>query len=404
MISVGACAVRRALTLFSLRRAAGESPVPRRTSIEAAVRAGGAELAGVRVFDARLGDVRPDPDGESLFINVRGAAMLAAIGRALARDYPADHVVTVVSRPGSGDQTVRALTIADLDAPARMPPPLAVFVPAAPAERGGTVDGLRAIMARLRGPDGCPWDREQDHRTLRRCLLEEAHEALDAIDREDWQDLASELGDILLQVIFHAQLGSERGEFDFDDVAARLRDKLIARHPHVFGDAVANDAATVLRRWDEIKREEVGDERADDLLTGVAPTLPALDRAQKVQRRAAHFGFDWAHVEGPLAKLAEEIEELKAALGAEAPGAPRLEHEIGDVLFAAVNVARFAGVDAEQALRTTVERFARRFAAMQGLAAEQGERIEGMNLEQMDALWERAKNREQTADNREIGR
>jgi tetrapyrrole methylase family protein/MazG family protein len=275
-----------------------------------------------------------------------------------------------------------------------MPPPLAIFVPSAPAERRGTVSGLRAITARLRSPDGCPWDREQDHRTLRRCLLEEAHEAVDAIDREDWQALASELGDVLLQVIFHALLASERGEFDFDDVTGRLRDKLIARHPHVFGDAVAKDAATVLRRWDEIKRAESGDEQGGDLLTGVAPTLPALDRAQKVQRRAAHFGFDWSHVEGPLAKLAEELEELRAALGAEAPGSRRLEHEIGDILFAAVNVARFAGVDAEQALRTMVERFARRFAAMQRFAAERGDRLEAMNLEQMDALWERAKGSE----------
>jgi tetrapyrrole methylase family protein/MazG family protein len=376
------------------RDAGKRTAVPRQTSIEAALRAAGAELHGVRVFDARLGDIRLDPDIDSLIIGVRPPTALAALKTTLERAYPSDHPVTVVSRAGSKQQATQTRRIADLEGAAGMPPTLAVFVPALPAERRGTVDGLRAIMARLRGPDGCPWDREQDHRTLRRCLLEEVHEALDAIDREDWQDLASELGDILLQVMFHAQLASERGEFDFDDVAERLRGKLVVRHPHVFGDAVAKDAATVLRRWDEIKREEVGGEGAADLLTGVAPTLPALDRAQKVQRRAAHFGFDWAHVEGPLAKLAEEIEELTAALGVEAPGSPRLEHEIGDVLFAAVNVARFAGVDAEQALRTMVERFARRFAVMQKLAAEQGQRIEGMNLEQMDALWEKAKKSE----------
>jgi len=368
--------------------------MPRITSIEAAVKAGGAELVGVRVFDVRCAEPAADADADSLFVGLRGARDAATLKGALVARYGPDHRVTAVSRPGSRGQTVRSLTLAQLEQVADMLPPVSVFVPAAAPEQRPTIAGVRAIMARLRSDAGCPWDREQDHRSLRPCLLEETHEALAAIDREDWQELASELGDILLQVIFHARLAEERAEFDLDDVVTRLRDKLVSRHPHVFGDAVAKDAEAVLRRWEELKRHEAGPERAQDLLHGIAPTLPALERAQKVQRRAAQVGFDWAKVEGPLAKVTEEMRELKAALGTERPGARRLEDEIGDLVFSAVNVARFVGVDAEQALRLTVERFVSRFRAMQELAAQQGGTLEGMNLAQMDALWERAKDRE----------
>lgn len=362
--------------------------------IEAAIAAAGARLDGVRVFDVRAPAIESDPDADCLFVGIDDDVALARLTDALDDAYPARHQVTAISKTGSPDQEKRSLTIASLQDAGEMALPLAVFVPAPSPEERDTVDGLRAIMARLRADSGCPWDREQDHRSLRRCLLEEAHEVIAAIDRGDWQELATELGDVLLQVLFHAQLASERGDFDFDDVAARLREKLVARHPHVFGDVVAKDAADVLRRWDELKRHEAGEEDGGDLLTGVAPTLPALDRAQKVQRRAAHVGFDWTRVEGPLAKLAEEIGELKAALASESPGSLWLEHEVGDILFSVVNVSRFAGIDAEQALRAAADRFAARFARMRELAAQQGERIEGMSLEQMDALWERAKEME----------
>ena len=365
--------------------------MPGSTSIEAAVTAAGRSLTGVRVFDLRHAEIRPDAGCDSLFVGVGDAAAARRLRDLLCGHYPPSHRVTIISRPGSRRQRVSELPVADLEQAHQAPSPVSVFVPALPAEQCPTVEGLRAIMARLRSERGCPWDREQDHRSLRRCLLEETHEALAAIDGERWQELAAELGDILLQVLFHAQLAGERGDFDFDDVVERLREKLIARHPHVFGDAVAGDAEAVLRRWEEIKRREAGEERAGDLLADVPPTLPALDRAQKGQRRAAHVGFDWAQIEGPLAKLAEEIEEFKAALASESPDSSRLEQEMGDILFAAVNVARFAGVNAEQALRTAVARFAARFAAMWELAAEQGRTLQDMNLQEMDSLWERVK-------------
>jgi tetrapyrrole methylase family protein/MazG family protein len=371
--------------------------LPKPNAIEAAVLAAGAKLTGIRVFDLRQGGIARAPtvnvDCDSLFVGLRGGAA-AALKSALSAHYPPHHQVTAVSRPGSHDQLVRVLAIEELERVHEMPPPVSVFVPAPSPEQRATVAGLRGLMARLRSPDGCPWDREQDHRSLRRCLLEETHEALAAIDREDWQELAGELGDLLLQVLFHAQLAAERGEFDLDDVARRLRDKLVARHPHVFGDAVARDAETVLRRWEELKRAEGGAEiegRAEDLLSGVAPTLPALDRAHKAQQRAAHMGFDWPTLEGPLQKLAEEAAELRAELAQQPPGSLRLEQEIGDLLFSVVNVARFAGVNAEQALRAAVDRFAGRFATMRKLAGEAGQSLEAMNLEQMDRLWERAK-------------
>jgi tetrapyrrole methylase family protein/MazG family protein len=368
--------------------------VPKPTSIEAAVAAAGAKLDGVRVFDVRHRGITPDPDCDSLFIGIGNAGATAGLKGILGAHYPPGHAVTAVSRPGMRDQQARALMIATLEQAGELAAPVSVFVPAPAPEQRPTVTGLRGVMARLRGENGCPWDREQDHRTLRRCLLEEAHETLDAIDREDWQELAVELGDILLQVLFHAQLAAERGDFDFDDVTARLREKLVARHPHVFGDAVAHDAEAVLRRWEELKRDErreAGEEHPGDLRAGAARTLPALDRAQKVQRGATHVGFDWPNIEGPLAKLAEEIEELQALLARERPGSARLEHEMGDILFSAVNVSRFAGVDAEQALRMAVDRFAQRFAIMEKLAAEQGQALAEMDLEQMDSLWERAK-------------
>lgn len=368
--------------------------MPKPDSIEAAVAAAGGKLTGVMVFDVHQGQVAPSPDCDAIVIGIGNRGSAAALKEVAAAHYPPGHVVTAVSRPGARGQRVRPLTVATLDQAGEMEPPVSVFVPAPPPEQRPTVMGLRAIMARLRGPDGCPWDREQDHRTLRCCLLEEAHEALAAIDRENWRELATELGDILLQVLFHAQLAAERGDFNFDDVVVGLRDKLVRRHPHVFGDAVATDAEAVLRRWDELKhdeRSENGEPARGDLLAGVAPGLPALDRAHKVQRRAAHAGFDWADIAGPLVKLAEEIEELKSALARERPRARRLEEELGDVLFAAVNVARFAGVNAEQALRAAVDRFAGRFAMMEQMAAAQGQALTGMSLEQMDALWERAK-------------
>lgn len=239
-------------------------------------------------------------------------------------------------------------------------------------------------MAVLRAPDGCPWDREQTHMTLRRNLIEEAYEAVAAIDSSDIAELRDELGDILLQVVFHAQIASETGAFDIDDVAGAIVAKLVRRHPHIFGDAVAETASDVMTRWDEIKREEKPER---GILEGIAPTLPALVYAEKVSRRAVSVGFEWETVDDVWDKVHEEIDELKATEA----GSIEAEDELGDVLFSVVNVGRKMGIDAEQALRGTCAKFIRRFGAMEAEATARGRTLEDLSLDEMEALWRHAK-------------
>jgi tetrapyrrole methylase family protein/MazG family protein len=248
-------------------------------------------------------------------------------------------------------------------------------------------DELIRVMAQLRAPEGCPWDREQSHRSLRPYLLEETYEALEAIDAEDWARLSDELGDVLLQVVFHAQLASERGDFDIEDVVAGIVAKLRRRHPHVFGTASVSGADEVVDRWEQIKRGEAGCEDRESALDGIPESLPALQRAHKLQRRAARAGFDWDDIAGPRAKIDEELAEVAAA------DAASVEHEIGDLLFAVVNYARFLGVEPESALRRANERFIQRFRSVER-AAGSAERLQAMSLDEMDELWEQAKTEE----------
>ncbi|MGI5820081.1 MAG: nucleoside triphosphate pyrophosphohydrolase [Armatimonadota bacterium] len=245
-------------------------------------------------------------------------------------------------------------------------------------------DDLVRVMARLRAPEGCPWDREQTHRSLRPYMLEEAYEALEAIEEGDWQRLCDELGDVLLQVVFHAQLASERGDFDIEDVCAKIVTKLKRRHPHVFSNSIADTPDEVIDRWETLKREEEGYQERESAVDGIPPALPALQRAHKLQKRAARVGFDWDEISGPRAKVEEELREVDEADG------DAVEDEIGDLLFAVVNLARFLDVEPEGALRRANERFSRRFRAVERQAGG-GEGLREMNLEEMDELWERAK-------------
>lgn len=245
-------------------------------------------------------------------------------------------------------------------------------------------DELVRIMAVLRAPDGCPWDREQTHMSLRRHLVEEAYEAVAAIESGDDAEMADELGDILLQVVFHAQIASEDDRFDIDDVADAIVAKLKRRHPHIFADAVAETPAEVMERWDRIKRAE---KPGHGLLDGIANTLPALTMAEKISRRAVSVGFEWETVEDVWDKVHEEIEELKATTA----GSPEAEDELGDLLFTVVNVGRKMGVDPEQALRGTCAKFIRRFEEMERVASDMGADLAEMGIEDMEALWRRAK-------------
>ncbi len=254
---------------------------------------------------------------------------------------------------------------------------------------GRSFDELVRTMAVLRAPDGCPWDREQTHMTLRRHLVEEAYEAVAAIESGDDEELCDELGDVLLQVVFHAQIASEEGRFDIDDVAAAIVAKLERRHPHIFGDAVADTPEEVVTRWDAIKRTE---KDRESVLDGIAPTLPALTYAEKISRRAVSVGFEWETVEDVWDKVDEEIGELKAT----AHGSAEAEDELGDLLFTVVNVGRKMGIDPEQALRGACAKFIRRFSAMERAAASLGRDLSDMGIDEQEALWGAAKEGERS--------
>lgn len=253
-----------------------------------------------------------------------------------------------------------------------------------------TISDLLEVMAILRSPNGCPWDREQTHESIRSNLLEETHEAIEAINNQDMPALREELGDVLLQVVFHAQMEQEAGGFTFDDVVDELCRKLVVRHPHVFGDAQAGDAAAVLKTWDSVKRATKGEGTTQtDLLRNVPRSLPALMRAEKVQGRARRVGFDWPDVTGALEALDSETAEFKEALAS--GNADAMEEELGDLLFSAVNVSRFIKVDAEQALVRATDKFITRFGRVEALAAARDVDMTHASIDELDALWREAK-------------
>lgn len=249
---------------------------------------------------------------------------------------------------------------------------------------------LEKIVDLLRRPGGCPWDREQTHESIRRNFIEEAYEAVEAIDEKSPAHLQEELGDVLLQVVFHAQMEREQGGFSLDDVADGVCKKLILRHPHVFGGVRVADSAQVLTNWDAIKRVEKDQKTVTDSLNAVARSLPALWRAEKVQKKAAKAGFDWPDISGALDKLEEELAELRQAL----QSGEGVENELGDVLFSAVNAARFAGVDPEQALTGSTDKFIRRFSGLEQAALAAGRKLEDMTLDEMEDLYQNEKEHE----------
>ncbi|HWP84822.1 MAG TPA: nucleoside triphosphate pyrophosphohydrolase [Terriglobia bacterium] len=279
---------------------------------------------------------------------------------------------------------------------------------------------LVELMARLRSPDGCPWDREQTYDTIKPFLLEETYEVVDAIARRDWDELASELGDLLLQVVFFAQMAAEEGHFTIEDVIERIHTKMVRRHPHVFGDTKADTAADVLRNWEKLKAEEKKQQLAErgkeyqppqSVLEGVSSSIPSVMEAYQLSSRAAHVGFDWKRLEDLFEKMREEMRELAAEAAAAGAASARengadaasgglgnnsaryaaLEDEIGDLLFTAVNVARFLKVDPESALRKTNRKFRHRFQWMERELARAGKSPRDASLEELDALWSRSK-------------
>lgn len=248
---------------------------------------------------------------------------------------------------------------------------------------------LVEVIRKLRSPGGCPWDIEQNHHSIRQNLIEETYEVIEAIDKENTELLKEELGDVLLQVVFHSIIEEEQNSFNIDDVADGVCKKMIIRHPHVFANVKADTTEQVLKNWDAIKMKTKSQNTQSEVLDGISRSLPSLMRSQKIQQKAAKVGFDWDNVDGAINKLIEEIDELKDAI--QEGNNSHIEEELGDVLFSTVNVSRFVNTDAEKALYKACEKFISRFSKMEKLADEQNIKIDETSLEALDQLWEKAK-------------
>ncbi len=341
--------------------------------------------AGLQVVDAL--EPRLDPALPALVAQVYNRRVAAQLKLALLELYPPHHPVQVVRNAGApGGAEVERLPLEEIDrSDARFHHLACLYLPPLPIELNlRTFGGLRAITHRLRAPGGCPWDREQTHASLRPFLLEEAYEALTALDEGDPARLAEELGDLLLQVTLHTEIAEEGGEFTYGDMFEHITAKLLRRHPHVFGDAVIRTAEEQWHAWQQIKRAERGE--TSSILAGVPVTMPALAYAQTIQERAMRAGFRWPRLDDVLAKLTEEIAELQGAATRE-----EREQEFGDVLFALVNAAQHLGINAEDALRTASRKFVRRFAALETLARARGVDLAALPVTELEALWREAK-------------
>ncbi|MBN1483206.1 MAG: nucleoside triphosphate pyrophosphohydrolase [Chloroflexia bacterium] len=335
-----------------------------------------------------------DPTAPLMVAQLYDRLVAAELKLALLEHYPAEHAVSVVRAAGiAGQEHIWTGPLHQLDQEAPPDHLCTLYLP--PLQRRQALRETRTLQwlcARLRAPDGCPWDRGQDHASLRNNLLEECYEVLEAIDRADLDDLAEELGDLLLQVFLHAQISREEGAFVLADVVEGINAKLIRRHPHVFGQVTAANSREAHQSWEASKAAERA-QAEQSLLDGVPRTLPALAYAQTIGRRVARVGFEWRHLAELWAKVEEELQELRQA------GSPEEQaEELGDVLFVLVNLARWLDIEAEDALRATNKKFRRRFAHLEREARRRRVPLESMGIEQLDALWEQAKELERLPD------
>ncbi|WP_026688687.1 nucleoside triphosphate pyrophosphohydrolase [Alteribacter aurantiacus] len=307
---------------------------------------------------------------------------------------PDDYLVTVATAVGSKEETLTEVPLYELDRVTTLNNLTAVYVPPVKDDALLTHEftKLRDVIATLRGPGGCPWDQKQTHESLKPYLIEEAYEVLEAIDEQDEENLAEELGDVLLQVMLHAQIGEDDGYFSVSDVITSITEKMIRRHPHVFDTAHADNSEAVVTQWEKIKREEKGDKGSDEgLLDSIPKSLPSLLRAYNVQKKAAKVGFDWDDAQPMREKLKEELREWEEELENGDPEA--MKKEFGDVLFTIVNIARFYKIEPEEALRTTNEKFVRRFRYIEETLKETGSDWEEKSLDELDVFWNEAKER-----------
>lgn len=323
------------------------------------------------------------PDIPALLTGVDSRELALQVKKVLLAVYPKEHEVVLVN---AGD--TRNTPLSTLDTLSTYSISTCLYIPS--LGEGTSFESFAEIVAHLRAPDGCPWDKEQTHQTLRTHLLEEAYETLTAMDENDPESMREEFGDLLLQIVLNSQIASEANEFTITQVIKNINDKLIRRHPHVFGDVKLDGVDGVLQNWEKLKEQERKDngdaKKEKGLLDGVAAALPALTQAQEYQDRAARVGFDWPEVDGVLDKIREEIEEIKQAQNID-----EVTDELGDLFFVLVNLARWRKVDAESALRGTNLKFKKRFGYVEQGAKKQGRNLSDMTLEEMDALWNEAK-------------
>jgi len=382
-------------TVARIRALAAEAGIPVRivhglSFIETALELLGLDaLDGLQIADAfELAErYHPplNPDRPALIAQLDSRTVAADLKLTLMNQYPPEHPVTLIDAAGLPEARQETFPLYQLDRRSDFTPLTALYVP--PLARPGAFETFQDTIAHLRSPEGCPWDREQTHQSLRSNLLEEAYEVLEALDADDAQRLREELGDLLLQIVFHSQIAVESGEFSMAEVIAHVNEKIRRRHPHVFGDVRVTGVRQVLENWEQIKQREKAEHgQGASVLDGVPKGLPALAQAVAYGERAARLKFDWSDAEGVLEKLQEELREIAAA----ADPAHRAE-EFGDLLFTLAQLARHWGIDPEAALREANARFARRFRQMEALVAAQGRQLQELSPEEMDELWNRVK-------------
>lgn len=312
----------------------------------------------------------------------------------LMEKYPFDHDVAIVTAAGTSKELVKKVPLHELDREVTLNNLTSVYVPPVQKEELSYKEfsKLRNIIAELRGPNGCPWDKKQTHQSLKKYLIEESYELIEAIDEEDIDHMIEELGDVLLQVMLHAQIGEDEGYFSIDEVIEGISAKMVRRHPHVFGDVTAETADEVLKNWQEIKVEEKGEQKVS-ILDGVGTHLPNLIRAYELQKKAAKVGFDWENVLQAWEKVKEELIEFEEELAKETH-TDDLQKELGDILFALVNIARFLQIQPEEALFQTNQKFLRRFAFIEDKVLASGKSFDEFTLEELDQFWNEAKKEE----------
>lgn len=350
-------------------------------------------IEGVKIIDAfDMKNQILDKRVGTIITQVYNNFIASEVKLRLLEGYEDDTEIIFVRAAGvEGLESIRKIPLYELDWQEDIDYLTSIYIPKDLGNKKDFQD-LLDIIETLRNPGGCPWDREQTHESLKSALLEECYEVIDAIENEDEDALIEELGDVLLQVVFHASIGKEDGYFDIMDVIGGISNKMINRHPHVFGNEEANTSEQVLVNWDEIKKEEKGIKTLTEEMQNIAKSLPATTRAYKVQKKAKKVGFDWNDVNYAMDKVKEELNEIKEVYNCEDKSI--IEGEVGDLLFACINVARFLEVDGELALDKTIKKFIKRFSYIENEAIKNNKNLKDMTLEEMDKLWEEAKTSE----------